>query len=56
MKSMTIGWAFCSKEVIEESDGSRTRKVISNNGNWSCVEVRLRVQEVEQIVQSLVSK
>ena len=29
---------FCSKEVIEESDGSRTRKVISNNGNWSCVD------------------
>lgn len=31
-------WAFCSKEVVEESDGSRTRKVISNNGNWSCVD------------------
>ncbi|RDE86142.1 hypothetical protein DPV90_07175 [Aggregatibacter aphrophilus] len=31
-------WAFCSKEVIEESDGSRTGKVISNNGNWSCVD------------------
>lgn len=32
-------WAFCSSEVIEENDGSRTRKVISNNGKWSCYDI-----------------
>ncbi|OOF41983.1 hypothetical protein BKK50_07765 [Rodentibacter rarus] len=32
-------WAFCSSNVIEESDGSRTRKVISNNGKWSCSDI-----------------
>lgn len=32
-------WAMCSSDIVEEEDGSRTRKVISNNGKWSCTDI-----------------
>lgn len=39
-------WAFCSSDVIEESDGSRTRKVI---GKWSCSDISGRELLVDNL-------
>ncbi|MGX2968041.1 restriction endonuclease [Ursidibacter sp. B-7004-1] len=33
-------WAMCSSDIVEEADESRTRKVISNNGKWSCTDIK----------------
>lgn len=42
-------WAFCSKDIVEESDFTRTRKVISNNGEWSCKDAKGRELSVDNL-------
>lgn len=42
-------WAFCSKDIVEENDFTRTRKVISNNGEWSYKDAKGRELSVDNL-------